>query len=91
MTKKKDLELENANINGLEIRLYEQEKEHKGYKKQQEMKLKEQENLLKVKTKKLKVNETTMSEFFYLIVGSAIIQQLQGRVLKFTLLEFNRQ
>ena len=57
---KKDLEMKNANINGLEIRLEELEKEHKVYKKQQEKKLKELENLLKQKTKK--VNERTIPE-----------------------------
>ena len=44
----------------MEIRLEELEKEHKVYKKQQEKKLKELENLLKQKTKK--VNERTIPE-----------------------------
>ena len=44
----------------MEIRLEELEKEHKVYKKQQEKKLKELENLLKHKTKK--VNERTIPE-----------------------------
>jgi hypothetical protein len=36
---KKDLKLKNANIIGFKIRLEELEKQHKGYKKQQEKKL----------------------------------------------------
>ena len=59
---KKDIECQNATINGLEIRLEELEKENKRYKKQQEKKIKELENLLKLKPKKAKDNETTSTE-----------------------------
>ena len=52
---KKDLEVKDAQINGVELRLQELEKEHKAYKKQQEKKMKELENTCKQKARKEKI------------------------------------
>ena len=59
---KKDLEIKNAQINGLEIRIEELEKEHQTVKKEQIKKIKELENASKQKTRKVKDSETKIQE-----------------------------
>ena len=60
---KKDLEVKDAQINGVELRLQELEKEHKAYKKQQEKKMKELENTCKQKSRKEKDSHTKVEHF----------------------------
>ena len=57
-----DLEEKNAKINALEIRMEEMEKEHMAYKKKQEKKVKDLENIYKQKFTKQKASEPVITE-----------------------------
>ena len=57
-----DLEIKNAQISALEIRMEEMEKEHLNHKKKQEKKIKDLENACKQKFTKQKVSEPIITE-----------------------------
>ena len=59
---KKDLEIRNAQINGLDMRIEELEKEHLAQKKEQVKKIKEIENAIKQKARKVKGSENRLHE-----------------------------
>ena len=74
---KKDLEIKNAQINGMEMRIEELEKEHQTVKKEQTKKIKELENASKQTTRKVKDSETKIQEENAEIMTT---QQHQSRV-----------
>ena len=59
---KKGIEIRNAQINGLDMRIAELEKDHQNLKREQGKKIKEIENACKQKARVVKVSENKMSE-----------------------------